>query len=144
MGEEIARQRAQLVFSNFAIATYIVFSRLRHDMSMLVASANDVPEGVAYARLEAGKIVLYLLYVDPERQGHGIGSSLLQAVCIRYPRAKEIRLEVLKDNVSAIAWYEARGFEIYGENANATGLTGIASLYMDKKLHPDGAVQGST
>lgn len=66
--------------------------------------------------------------------GRGIGSALLDAVIAGHPRAKAIRLEVLKDNAAAIAWYRAKGFDNYGETGNATGTAGIASAYMDKKL----------
>jgi ribosomal protein S18 acetylase RimI-like enzyme len=58
----------------------------------------------------------------------------LQGAVTRYPRAKAIRLEVLKDNGAAIAWYQAKGFEIYGETKNATGTVGVAAYYMDNKL----------
>ena len=51
-----------------------------------------------------------------------------------HPEAKAIRLEVLKDNTAAIAWYQTKGFESYGETENATGTAGVASSYMDKKL----------
>ncbi len=72
--------------------------------------------------------------MHPEWKGKGIGSALLDAVIADHPEAKVIRLEVLKDNAAAIAWYQAKGFESYGETKNATGTAGVAALYMDKKL----------
>jgi ribosomal protein S18 acetylase RimI-like enzyme len=77
-----------------------------------------------------------MLYVDPEWKGQGIGWALLQAVADNYAEAKAMRLEVLRDNVAAIAWYKAQGFETYGGSQNATGMPGVAALYMDKRLDP--------
>ena len=74
------------------------------------------------------------LYVNPERKGRGIGSALLQAVTDGCAEARSIRIEVLRENVAAIAWYKARGFEIYGETKNASGLPGVAAVYVDRKL----------
>lgn len=138
MGEEVARERERIAFSYLNLVAYILSSNRLGSPIMLVAARDDVAEGVAYARMDSDEIVLYLLYVDPDRQGMGIGSSLLQAVCDRHPGAKAVRLEVLKANVSAIAWYKTRGFEAYGNTANASGMNGIPSIYMDKKL--DGTV----
>ena len=83
---------------------------------------------------EASEIVLYMLYVHPEWKGQKIGSALLQAVIACYSDANAIRLEVLRDNIAAIEWYKAKGFEIYGETKNATGTASVAALYMEKKL----------
>lgn len=85
-------------------------------------------------RDDAAEIVLYGLYVHPEWKGKGVGSALLDAVIAKYPEAKVIRLEVLKGNTAAIVWYQARGFEIYGETQSATGTPNTAASYMDKKL----------
>jgi ribosomal protein S18 acetylase RimI-like enzyme len=103
-------------------------------MRMLVATRGDVAAGMAMARVEDSEIVLLMLYVDPEQKRQGTGSALMQAVIDSYAAAKSIRVEVLKDNVAAIAWYKARGFEAYGGTNNARGLPGIAAVYMDKKL----------
>ena len=83
---------------------------------------------------DGDEIILYSLYVHPEWQRKGIGSALLDAVIAHHPEAKAIRLEVLKDNAAAIAWYRTKGFETYGETKKATGTSDVASMYMDKKL----------
>jgi ribosomal protein S18 acetylase RimI-like enzyme len=72
--------------------------------------------------------------VHPDRKGHGIGSTLLDAVIKRHCDARAIRLEVLRANAAAIAWYQAKGFEVYGHTANATGTANVPALYMDKQL----------
>jgi ribosomal protein S18 acetylase RimI-like enzyme len=58
----------------------------------------------------------------------------VQTVVAGFPGAGTVRLEVLKENAAAIAWYLRQGFEIYGETGNATGMAGVPSLYMDKQL----------
>ena len=101
---------------------------------MLVAMQDGVAVGYAMAQLDGAEIVLYLLYIHPQWKGRGIGSALLDAIVADYPDAKAVRLEVLRDNVAAIAWYKTKGFDIYGETKNATGTRNVAALYMDKKL----------
>jgi len=83
---------------------------------------------------DTAEIVLYMLYVHPEWKGQGIGSALLDTVIADHADAKVIRLEVLRDNTAAIAWYKTKGFEIYGETKKATGTANVAALYMDKNL----------
>ncbi len=101
-----------------------------------MATHNDDPVGHAIGQRDGGEIILYSLYVHPDWQRKGIGSALLDAVIADHPEAKAIRLEVLKDNAAAIAWYQANGFESYGETKNATGTSEVAAIYMDKKLGP--------
>jgi ribosomal protein S18 acetylase RimI-like enzyme len=99
-----------------------------------MATHDDDPVGHAMGQRDGIEIILYSLYVHPEWQRKGIGSALLDAVIADHPEAKAIRLEVLKDNAAAIAWYRTKGFETYGETENATGTAGVGSSYMDKKL----------
>ena len=102
--------------------------------TVLAATHDDVPVGHAMGQRDGGEIILYSLYVHPEWQRKGIGSALLDAVIADHPEAKAIRLEVLKDNAAAIAWYRTKGFETYGDTQSATGTSGAAAMYMDKKL----------
>jgi ribosomal protein S18 acetylase RimI-like enzyme len=101
---------------------------------MLLATRGDAAVGMAMAQIDGSEIVLWMLYVDPGQKGQGIGPALLRAVAGSYSEARSIRVEVLKDNLAAIEWYKAQGFEAYGETKSATGVPGIAALYMDKKL----------
>jgi len=136
IGERVALQRGRRVYSTVNLVIWIAQSRLpSHATKMLIATQGNIAVGVAMARIDdASEIVLYMLHVDPERKGQRIGSALLQAVAGSYAGAKGVRLEVLRDNVAAIEWYKAQGFEVYGETKSATGTWGVAALYMDKKL----------
>ena len=81
IGERVALQRGRRVYSPVNLAMWIALSRLSsHSMKMLIATRGDVAVGLAMARIDASELVLYMLYVDPERKGQGIGSALLQAV----------------------------------------------------------------
>lgn len=131
---EHAVQAGRHLHSKFNLGLWIARSLLSRDCTVLVATRDGMPVGHAMAQRDGAEIILYSLYVHPEWQGKGIGSALLDAVIAGHPEAKAIRLEVLKDNAAAIAWYQTRGFESYGGTENATGTAGVASAYMDKKL----------
>jgi ribosomal protein S18 acetylase RimI-like enzyme len=134
MGERAALQRGQREYSTVNLAMRIALSRWS-STKILIATQGDMAVGYAMARVDhASEIVLYMLYVYPERKSQGIGSALLRAIVDSYAGAKAIRLEVLRDNLAAIEWYKAQGFEIYGETKNATGTPGVAALYLHKKL----------
>lgn len=134
LGEHQAARAGRHLHSKFNLGLWITRSLLAGNSTVLVATHDGVPVGHAMAQRDGAEIILYSLYVHPEWQRKGIGSALLDAVIAGHPKAKAIRLEVLKDNAAAIAWYQTKGFESYGETGNATGTAGVASVYMDKKL----------
>lgn len=123
-------------YSKFNLGLLFVYAQWSSpNFLMLVATLDGTTVGLATAQGDDGsEVILYGLYVDPEWHGRGIGSALLDAVIAAHPDAKAIRLEVLRDNTAAIAWYTTKGFETYGETQSATGTVGVAALYMDKKI----------
>ena len=134
LGEHRAVQAGRHLHSKFNLGLWIAWSLISRNSTVLVATHDGLPVGHAMGQRDGAEVILYSLYVHPDWQGQGIGSALLDAVIAGHPEAKAIRLEVLKDNAAAIAWYRTKGFESYGETENATGTAGIASAYMDKKL----------
>ncbi|WP_277554564.1 GNAT family N-acetyltransferase [Halobaculum limi] len=61
---------------------------------------------------------LRALYVDPQRQGVGIGTDLLQAALDRVPTdCDRAVLETFEANDAARGFYEARGFERIGSSS---------------------------
>lgn len=134
IGRDQAVRAGRHLHSKVNLGLWIARSLLSRESTVLAATHDDVPVGHAMGQRDGTEIILYSLYVRPEWQGKGIGSALLDAVVANYPEANAIRLEVLKGNDAAIAWYQAKGFQIYGETKNATGTVDVASLYMDKKL----------
>ncbi|MFC7135845.1 GNAT family N-acetyltransferase [Halobaculum litoreum] len=61
---------------------------------------------------------LRAVYVDPERQGEGVGSALVADAVERLPAdVDRLALETFEANDDARAFYEARGFERVGSSA---------------------------
>jgi len=56
------------------------------------------------------------LFVDPNHQRHGIGTSLLKAAMQRSPAVKT--LNVFEQNISARRFYECHGFREIGRHYN--------------------------
>jgi len=135
LGERLALERGRWAYSTGPLKGWVVQSKLSpRSTRMLIATQDGTAAGLATAQLDASEILLSMLYVNPELKGNGIGTALLQAAIDGFAGAKSIRVEVLRDNVAAIAWYKARGFEVCGEAGNATGTPGVAAVYLDKKL----------
>ena len=59
---------------------------------------------------EPWEVYLAALYVLPSMQGRGVGSRLLDEGIRLFPAARFVVLRVLRDNVAARRFYEARGF----------------------------------
>jgi putative acetyltransferase len=80
-------------------------ARLRTDLPRaavrVAAGPDDGPLGFLAAR--GGRIDL--LFVDPDAQGTGVGTALLDDV-----RAPILTVEVNEQNEAAWAWYRRRGF----------------------------------
>ena len=136
LGRDQAAWAGRHLRSKFNLGLWIARSLLSRASTVLVATRDNGPVGHAMGQRDGSEIILYSLYVHPDWQRKGIGSALLDAVIADHLEAKAIRLEVLKDNAAAIAWYQANGFESYGETKNATGTSEVAAIYMDKKLGP--------
>lgn len=135
LGESQAIHLGRRAYAKFSLGLLIAQSLVSRAPIVLVAAEGDILVGYAMAQRDGeAAIILYGLYVHPEWKGKGIGSALLAAVIADCPGAQVIRLEVLKDNTAAIAWYQAKGFEIYGETKSATGTADVAALYMDRSL----------
>jgi GNAT superfamily N-acetyltransferase len=79
--------------------------------------------GVASAGPHEGRLVLWKLYVLPERQGQGIGARLLEAVVEGargvYP---EIRLAYIDGNTTARDFYSHKGFVEVEREPGSGGL----------------------
>ncbi|EIM05697.1 hypothetical protein A1A1_14894 [Planococcus antarcticus DSM 14505] len=62
-----------------------------------------------------GIVGLAAIYIYPEFQGKGIGSALLQKGIKALDGVKEIFVDVEKDNLSGLKFYEAKAFEVVRE-----------------------------
>ena len=83
----------------------------RDEGVFLVALVGEEIVATASARQERDRAALLTrLYVMPNRQGIGIGRTMLQVALACFPDAPVARLEVESQNELAIAFYERMGF----------------------------------
>jgi len=84
-----------------------------------IAWEDATPAGFALALDLGDECEVLSLGVVPARRRAGIGSALLEALCIeaRLRGAKSIVLEVAVDNVAALGLYAARGFVHVGRRS---------------------------
>lgn len=112
-------------------------ANLKHPRSeFLVADDGKALGGVAYAfASDDGKTVtLQRLYVRPVFQRSGIGKALLAEVEEAFPDAERLRLEVVVDNQSAVAFYMANGFAIDAQSDKAMHASGLGIYNCEKRI----------
>ena len=69
--------------------------------------------------VDEGEADLKAIYVDPDRWGEGIGTSLLERGLTLLPDAVDVvRLEAFADNDVGARFYERRGFEATGRGSH--------------------------
>ncbi|WP_177201479.1 GNAT family N-acetyltransferase [Bacillus sp. OV322] len=90
--------------------------RLEHSL-FWVAEVNGEIVGFANfsAIKEEGKTELAAIYLNPEYQGKGIGTALLNEGIKQLDGVKEIYIDVEKDNNIGTRFYKAKGFKIVSE-----------------------------
>lgn len=64
---------------------------------------------------EEGKVELAAIYLYPEYQGKGLGTSLLEEGINNLEGVKEIFINVEKENKIGTTFYKAKGFKIVSE-----------------------------
>ena len=79
-------------------------------------------------------LLLKKLYLLPELQGKGHGSSLLSFALQAFPDAHGVRLYVNRDNLAAQRFYARRGFRVTGEEPVRMGEYDFVDLVMYKPL----------
>ena len=84
---------------------------------LLVAETDERIVGFAnFSRVnEDGIAGLAAIYIYPEAQGNGIGSALLEQAITELDGVKEIYVDVEKDNLSGLNFYESRNFKVTRE-----------------------------
>lgn len=64
---------------------------------------------------DGGKVELAAIYLHPNFQGQGIGTTLLQQAVTELDGLKDIYINVEKDNTIGMNFYKAKGFEVVEE-----------------------------
>jgi GNAT superfamily N-acetyltransferase len=82
----------------------------------LVACVDGQPAGLAWARHEAGAVMVYQVWVAPEHRGRGIAQALLERLIgwARERGAARMELGVTAGDSPAVRLYERLGFEANG------------------------------
>ncbi|GAA0445253.1 MAG: GNAT family N-acetyltransferase [Bacillota bacterium] len=105
--------------------TFYNYDRILHELDEVddwdgyfVALDNGVVVGaIGGGMIDDDKSEVYVLYLDPERRGEGIGTQLLNNLTdIQQTKgSKEQWVSVQKGNNKGIPFYEARGFNFMYE-----------------------------
>ncbi|MCG2807528.1 MAG: GNAT family N-acetyltransferase [Coriobacteriia bacterium] len=81
----------------------------------LIAEVDDKLAGLLSLAIDRGELVIVLLSVYPEFQGHGVGSALLRAstAYAREHGIQCIRVGVSNDDIPLMYFYQRHSFAIY-------------------------------
>jgi len=83
---------------------------------LIVAEQEGSLVGSAWLTDDARRLYVHHMAVEPERQGRGIGARLMEkAVAVAAERGLQMKLEVRRDNLRAVALYRRFGFDLIGE-----------------------------
>ncbi|MFD1848567.1 GNAT family N-acetyltransferase [Oceanobacillus bengalensis] len=104
--------------NNFLESAYndeMMKKRVQHSF-ILVAEVNGMIVGFSnFSQVSHGKADLSAIYLYPEYQGKGIGTALLYIGIENLDSAREIYIDVEKENSIGRTFYEAKGFEVVKE-----------------------------
>jgi len=104
------------------------------DLVSLVAQEDDALIGHALGESRDDAIFVHRLYVHPSAQRSGMGTRLYQTLLNRMPQRSVVRLDVIKSNAKARAFYERQGFSVVGAMDECLGAANVPSLKMEKRI----------
>lgn len=109
--EGIIPYEVQDRFLNSAYSDEMLHRRIEHSF-MYVAEDRDRIVGFAnFSPVnEDNAVELTAIYLEPEAQGRGIGSALLQQGILGSPGAKMVYVNVERHNETGRRFYDAKGF----------------------------------
>ena len=82
-----------------------------------VARDSEVVAAGGGGMIDETKCELFVIYVDPDRRGEGIGTQLLEAITAELTEqgATVQQVSTLKENKKGLPFYKARGFSVVGK-----------------------------
>lgn len=115
--EELAKLHAQLFDAPWDASAFL--GLLSHPGSTAFLARVGMPPqtvGFVLGQLAADEAEVLTLGVGKDRQRHGIGRRLIEALCraARNAEAKRLFLEVAADNIPALVLYKKLGFQEAG------------------------------
>ncbi len=92
---------------------------------------DGILKGILNRKFEDNNVELCELYVEPFFKGNGIGRELMQYLIQEAKMANKQRifLWVIKDNLPARRFYEAKGFQANGETCLIEGTSKVDMRY---------------
>ncbi|EMA42485.1 GNAT family N-acetyltransferase [Halococcus saccharolyticus] len=126
-GEFLATEAIDTILADWYAAEEIEAPITSERSVYLVAESEEIVGYASAAPIGAEdddqEAQLYAIYVDPDRWGDGIGTTLLEAVVDRLAErdVERLRVEVLADNAVGVSFYESRGFERTAEREREIG-----------------------
>jgi ribosomal protein S18 acetylase RimI-like enzyme len=114
-------------------ATEALETEMRGGHVFWVARVGDLDVGYASAWLDGERLWLKKLYVRDDFRGHGLGKALIDTALGHFP-ARELALNVNKDNAPAIAYYLRSGFTQEAETPVRMGPYEFTDYVMRKAL----------
>ena len=110
---------------------------------IIVAEVDGIV--VAWCSRSARRAYIPFLFVMPELQGNGIGSTLLRRMesMLELEGAERVQLETPADNVRAVKFYEKLGYRILALRPDGRAAhEPFMSVHLEKRLRPfDGDIE---
>ena len=110
-----------------------------HDMLERIIVAEVEGIAVGWCARARGRPYIPFLFVTPEYQSHGIGSSLLRRMesMLELENESRVLLETPADNVRAVHFYERQGYHILALKPEGRDPAGpLMSVRLEKRLNP--------
>ena len=104
---------------------------------IIVAEVDGIV--VAWCSRSARRAYIPFLFVMPELQGNGIGSTLLRRMesMLELEGAERVQLETPADNVRAVKFYEKQGYRILALRPDGRAAhEPFMSVHLEKRLRP--------
>ena len=88
---------------------------------------------------EQHKAHLWGVFVHPDWRGKGVGGLLLDEIlrlAATMPGLRQVQLQVTAENAASVGLYRSRGFEVFGQEAEALFVNGryYTDLHMVRRL----------
>ena len=114
--EGIIPREIQDNFLKHAYSDDMMEYRLKNSYMYVAEVEGEVIGFINFSSLnENNESELSAFYINPEYQGHGIGTQLLQTCTSELTKLKAIYLDVEKENNIGLSFYKKKGFEVVDE-----------------------------
>ncbi|MBS4195957.1 GNAT family N-acetyltransferase [Lederbergia citri] len=111
--KDIIPIEVQEKFLRSAYSDEMMQRRLKHTLMYVVVVDGKIVGFANFSRVDdSGIAELFAIYIYPEYQGKGIGTSLLKEGINNLENVKEIYMNVEKDNNNGKTFYNSKGFEV--------------------------------